>query len=129
MPYKPDLQDDMDRSERCGRCGAPNKYASQGGFASFQITSIWEAQRYIRQYGSVVTRFDILDDFRPFFSTYANAQAIYRPKPSAKYVEGHAVVLVGYNNEHQFWIAKNSWGPDWADNGFFKVTCLSAHRH
>lgn len=63
-----------------------------------------------------------MDDFKPFFSSFANAQAVYKPKAGAKYVEGHAVVLVGYNNEQQYWIAKNSWGDGWADNGFFKVS-------
>lgn len=32
-----------------------------------------------------------------------------------------AVPQVGYNNTGGFWIAKNSWGPDWGDGGFFRV--------
>jgi hypothetical protein len=30
-------------------------------------------------------------------------------------------VLVGYDLEQEHWIAKNSWGSDFADNGFFRV--------
>jgi hypothetical protein len=33
----------------------------------------------------------------------------------------HAVLLVGYDLEQQFWIAKNSWGQGFADGGFFKI--------
>ena len=33
----------------------------------------------------------------------------------------HAVLLVGYDLEQQFWIAKNSWGQGFADGGFFKM--------
>jgi hypothetical protein len=34
----------------------------------------------------------------------------------------HAVVLVGYNNDAQHWILLNSWGTDWGDYGFARVT-------
>lgn len=30
-------------------------------------------------------------------------------------------VQVGYNNSGGYWLAKNSWGPDWADDGLFRV--------
>lgn len=62
-------------------------------------------------------------DFQPFFTDYQNSQAVYRPGKGAKFLFGHAVVLVGYNNEHDppYWIAKNSYGPDWGDGGVFKV--------
>jgi hypothetical protein len=40
----------------------------------------------------------------------------------AKFVEGHAVQVVGYDNDAQFWIVKNSWGPDWGDKGFFRIS-------
>jgi len=32
---------------------------------------------------------------------------------------GHAVLLVGYNNSTQQFIAKNSWGSNWGDHGYF----------
>ncbi len=33
----------------------------------------------------------------------------------------HAIVLVGYDDAGEYWIAKNSWGSSWGDDGFFKV--------
>lgn len=36
-------------------------------------------------------------------------------------VAGHAVALVGYDEAEQCWIAKNSMGTDWGENGFFKI--------
>lgn len=32
---------------------------------------------------------------------------------------GHAVLLVGYDNSTQRFIARNSWGPNWGDKGYF----------
>lgn len=36
---------------------------------------------------------------------------------------GHAVVVVGYDNDRQWWLCKNSWGPSGGINGtgFFKI--------
>jgi C1A family cysteine protease len=34
---------------------------------------------------------------------------------------GHAVCLVGYNDETNMFIAVNSWGKNWGDNGFFYI--------
>ena len=38
----------------------------------------------------------------------------------------HAVVLAGWNKQRrsdkQYWIAKNSWGPEWGYSGFFYVS-------
>ena len=35
--------------------------------------------------------------------------------------EDHAVVLVGYNLEQNYWLVRNSWGPNFADGGYFRV--------
>ncbi|MFW6332227.1 MAG: C1 family peptidase [Thermodesulfobacteriota bacterium] len=34
---------------------------------------------------------------------------------------GHSVLLVGYDDTQQYFKAKNSWGPDWGENGYFRI--------
>ena len=33
----------------------------------------------------------------------------------------HGVIIVGYDDGGGYWIAKNSWGASYGDNGFFKI--------
>ena len=33
----------------------------------------------------------------------------------------HAVTIVGYNDSEGYWIAKNSWGVGWGENGWFRI--------
>lgn len=40
-------------------------------------------------------------------------------KPSGAIVGGHAVVLVGYDDNKQCFIVRNSWGGDWGLSGYF----------
>ena len=33
----------------------------------------------------------------------------------------HAVLLVGYDDDGQYFIVKNSWGAGWGENGYFRI--------
>lgn len=49
---------------------------------------------------------------------------IHNPLPQAPERAELAIKLVGWGQEGQdfYWIAENTWGPTWGENGYFRVT-------
>ncbi len=41
------------------------------------------------------------------------------PNPQERQLGGHAVLCVGYNDVNNQFIIRNSWGPEWGQNGYF----------
>jgi len=56
------------------------------------------------------------------FETPAVTQTGIMPYPNTtieRLLGGHAVLLCGYDDSHSWFIARNSWGTAWGDNGYF----------
>jgi len=56
------------------------------------------------------------------FESATVAKTGYVPMPNIKKEQllgGHAVICMGYNDTKGVWIMKNSWGPNWGDQGYF----------
>jgi C1A family cysteine protease len=43
------------------------------------------------------------------------------PAPDERVLGGHAVMAVGYNDARQWFILRNSWGPNWGMKGCFTL--------
>jgi len=43
------------------------------------------------------------------------------PQPSEQVAGGHAVLAVGYDDRSQWFLVRNSWGPDWGMHGYFTM--------
>jgi C1A family cysteine protease len=65
--------------------------------------------------GPLLTSMTVYEDFMVYSS------GIYK-SVSNKKEGGHAVSIVGFNDTERYWIVRNSWGPDWGENGFIRVS-------
>eukprot|EP00929_Paragymnodinium_shiwhaense_P000521 TRINITY_DN10075_c0_g2_i3.p1 TRINITY_DN10075_c0_g2~~TRINITY_DN10075_c0_g2_i3.p1 ORF type:complete len:549 (+),score=151.65 TRINITY_DN10075_c0_g2_i3:106-1752(+) len=82
--------------------------------------------------GPVVMSFEPAEDFM-FYSegVYKTASPSGSLKPLRKHVDfdqewervDHAVLAVGWGQENgtAYWRIQNSWGPDWGEDGFFRM--------
>ncbi len=80
-----------------------------------KLTSINAIKEWIADEGPVQACFTVYNDF------YAYNSGVYRKSSGADRVGGHCVCLIGYDDSQQCWIAKNSWGSGWGDNGYFRI--------
>lgn len=64
--------------------------------------------------GPLVGCFVVYDDF-PSYSS-----GIYRRVSNTR-LGGHCVCIVGYDDAARCWIAKNSWGSAWGEQGYFRI--------
>jgi C1A family cysteine protease len=62
----------------------------------------------------VDTGMKVYEDFRYYSS------GIYK-YTSGNYLGGHAVIIVGYDDNSGCWIIKNSWGSGWGESGYFRI--------
>jgi len=51
---------------------------------------------------------------------YTYTEGVYQPV-SGDWLGGHDVDVVGWDDSHNSWICKNSWGTDWGMDGYFEI--------
>jgi len=54
-----------------------------------------------------------------FESSVVASTGIYQPKANETILGGHAVCIVGYDDDKQMFIVRNSWGDTWGLQGYF----------
>jgi cathepsin B len=80
------------------------------------LTCAPQIKKEIFENGPVQTGFMVHEDFMHYKS------GIYEHTHGDQ-LGGHAVKIVGWGVENgiEYWIAQNSWGPTWGENGFFRI--------
>lgn len=53
--------------------------------------------------------------------TVARSGVVNLPARNEQVLGGHAVVCVGYDDSQKRFIARNSWGADWGQKGYFTI--------
>ena len=84
---------------------------SSPSFAGGTATRVKEALKK----GPLITTMRVFEDFLSY------GGGIYK-NVSRKAVGGHAISLVGFNDQERYWIIRNSWGADWGEQGFARIS-------
>ena len=81
-------------------------------------TNTARMKRWLCEEGPLVTRFTVYNDF---FTFWRSGDGVYSHITGAN-KGGHAVMVVGYDDNDSCWICKNSWGTSTAHTeGFFRI--------
>jgi C1A family cysteine protease len=91
-----------------------------------------QAIRYLRLTPTLGQLKGCLAEGFPFvfgFAVYASFESAkvsrngHAPMPGAheEFLGGHAVLAVGYDEQRQWFICRNSWGPKWGMRGYFTL--------
>ena len=80
-----------------------------------------DMKNYLSNYGPITIAFGYGTDFGGGFDSNRVYRCTNDTGSGGSDGANHAVVAVGYNDAGGYWIAKNSWGTGFEDNGYFKI--------
>jgi Papain family cysteine protease len=84
-----------------------------GTFVS--LTTDKQKKDWLDLVGPTVVQVPIRWDFS------AVGSQIYHPNPASPVRGDHLMLVVGFNDDDQCWIVKNSWGTTWGDRGYGRI--------
>lgn len=85
------------------------------------LSSFYQIEQHIRRHGSVITRITMPNDWEvQFNSSMRTVKGLdappYRYNATAKAAYGHALTIVGFDNQNFTWTLLNSWGSGEAED-------------
>lgn len=92
-------------------CLNSEKLAAENKIKAYaRLYTLDEMKRYLYERGAFMASFRVTDEwFHP-------VQGLVTP--TGPVIGGHAVCIVGYDNEKSLMKFRNSWGPTWGDAGY-----------
>ena len=105
-PYQP-------QDQPCAVCTdrASKTAHAKNGVVFWNVES---RKQYLADVGPMAAAMDVFEDF------FAYRTGVYRHLTGDR-VGGHCVEVIGYDDDRQSWICKNSWGGGWGEAGFFRI--------
>ena len=80
-----------------------------------------EIKKALIEHGPLIVMVNVWKDF------FYYKEGVYRHRWGLR-VGGHMTNIVGYDDNEQCWLCKNSWGTSWGEEGWYKMvydlTCL-----
>ncbi len=80
-----------------------------------ELTSPDEMKDWLSSRGPLVGTMTVYEDFIRY---YRGGVYTHVTGPLAG---GHCICIIGYDDNDDYWIGKNSWGTDWGELGFFRI--------
>jgi C1A family cysteine protease len=116
------LEKDDPYKGKSGFCSssAPTKYkVIKWGYIKRNagIPSVSEMKEAIAKYGAIATTVKVT----PAFQAYKSGIFDEHTSVSGPNDVNHAVTIVGWDDTKQAYLVKNSWGPQWGENGYIWV--------
>lgn len=106
----------------------PNRDA-QAEAAEYKISSFWrietlrEMKQCLTEGYPIVFGYMVYESFEDPIVTTTGVMRMPRRDQRSRVIErslgGHAVLAVGYDDDKQHFIIRNSWGEEWGDKGYF----------
>jgi hypothetical protein len=90
------------------------KAATRTGGWFAVMPTVADIKKALAAFGPLVVTMKVYGDF----DAYSTGVYSYT---TGSYLGGHAVELIGYNDNDQAFIVKNSWGTNWGEGGFFEI--------
>jgi cathepsin C len=90
-------------------------------------SSVESIKEELHQNGPLVLGLEPSEDFMFYsegvYKSSTNSKPTIIQSPQEWERVDHAVLLVGWGEENgqQYWKLQNSWGPDWGEDGFFRI--------
>ena len=85
-------------------------------YAQVENTDLVACKSAIFEHGCLVLGFTVYESFES--NAVAKTGIVPMPKSSEQVLGGHAVCAVGYDDQHQWFIVRNSWGISWGAAGY-----------
>ncbi len=106
--------DDLSCSSTCSDAASRSTKITGYRTTSFFFFSGSMLKKALKK-GPLMTTLDVYEDFM-FYKG-----GVYEHTSGEK-LGGHAVVLEGWDDSTNSWLVRNSWGEDWGENGYFRIS-------
>lgn len=103
----------QDNSPPCKTCPDRDKQAVHIK-KDAEILDVDARKKYLTNIGPLIGGLDVYRDFMSY------GKGVYSHVTGER-LGGHCISVIGFDDKDGCWICKNSWGPTWGDNGFFKM--------
>ncbi len=116
------LEKDKPYQGKQGFCGTPgnsNYKVIKWGYIRRDagIPSVKEMKEAIAKYGAIAATVKVT----PAFQAYKSGIFDEHASVSGPNDVNHAITIVGWDDNRQAYLVKNSWGPNWGENGYIWV--------